>query len=427
MAILTTRNFAFPNFTPGRYPIPPDFRLLPDIAALDPSVRSVPEGVTIPPTVRTGDVITAAHENMVTEALADLWTDVQYLDGAKLSDPTSAKGDLITRTGGAVARLPVGADSQVLAADSSLATGLKWASLTAVGAVPATRQVIAGAGLAGGGALSADVTLTANVRTVFGRTGDVVLTTADISGAGGVPATRQILAGAGLTGGGNLSADRTLAVNIGAVQTPWVSDIDGALHNLNNVGNIRMSGTRGTLFVHGDSAGHVGGLQFATLGAGQPIVITPTDNAGTPVAVPISLGGFGAFNSLAVTLGVSGSLGIGTIGPVAPLHIFAAAPKVILERTTGGLQHAIYTDGNNHLITDVPTGAGEWILSIGGDSKLRLRQDTTFITPVPTIDTGVGGISNNRMYVWFDESNSRLVFQTKTSGGVAKKATLTVA
>jgi hypothetical protein len=80
------------------------------------------------------------------------------------------------------------------------------------GAVPDTRRVIAGAGLTGGGALTSDVTLVANVKTVFGRTGDVVLTQADITAAGGVAATRKILAGVGLTGGGDLSVDRTLAV-----------------------------------------------------------------------------------------------------------------------------------------------------------------------------------------------------------------------
>src|SRR5262249_29812951 len=51
-----------------------------------------------------------------------------------------------------------------------------------------------------------------NVLSVQGRTGAVVLTTADITGAGGVPATRTMTAGTGLTGGGDLSADRTYAV-----------------------------------------------------------------------------------------------------------------------------------------------------------------------------------------------------------------------
>ena len=50
-------------------------------------------------------------------------------------------------------------------------------------AVPVTRQIIAGAGLSGGGPLSADVTLMANVRSVFGRTGDVAAQNGDYTAA----------------------------------------------------------------------------------------------------------------------------------------------------------------------------------------------------------------------------------------------------
>jgi hypothetical protein len=49
------------------------------------------------------------------------------------------------------------------------------------------------------------------VTSVNGFTGTVVLTQADISGT--VPTTRTITAGTGLTGGGDLSADRTLAID----------------------------------------------------------------------------------------------------------------------------------------------------------------------------------------------------------------------
>lgn len=48
------------------------------------------------------------------------------------------------------------------------------------------------------------------VLSVNGQTGSVVLTVSDISGA--VPNTRQVATGTGLSGGGNLSADRTLAL-----------------------------------------------------------------------------------------------------------------------------------------------------------------------------------------------------------------------
>jgi hypothetical protein len=56
------------------------------------------------------------------------------------------------------------------------------------------------------------------VSSVAGRIGDVTLVVGDISGA--VPSTRQITAGTGLSGGGDLSADRTISMpNVGTAAT----------------------------------------------------------------------------------------------------------------------------------------------------------------------------------------------------------------
>jgi hypothetical protein len=194
-----------------------------------------------------------------------------------LSDPTNAKGDIVARTDSALARVPVGQNDYVLVADSGQATGVKWAPNTGavssvfgrVGAVTpgnadytagpaeagkglvvnavstalsypdpawitslnwskivgvpspgfvlASRNVFAGAGMSGGGPLTADVTLNALVTSVFGRTGAVVLTPSDVAGAGGVPSTRQVLAGSGMSGGGALSADVTLNAAVQSV------------------------------------------------------------------------------------------------------------------------------------------------------------------------------------------------------------------
>ena len=105
--------------------------------------------------------------------------------------------------------------------------------------VPASRVIGTGGGLQGGGDLSQDRTLSiadggvtnaklANNGVTPGSYGSgtlIPVVTVDAKGlvtsvsttalviSGYVPDTRQIIAGSGLTGGGNLQADRTLAVN----------------------------------------------------------------------------------------------------------------------------------------------------------------------------------------------------------------------
>jgi hypothetical protein len=107
---------------------------------------------------------------------------------------------------------------------------------TNIGAVPEGRQVISGTGLAGGGDLSADRTLSVLYGTTSGtaaqgndaRLSDARTPTAHASthftggsdaltatNIGAAQATRQIIAGTGLSGGGTLEADRTLTVLYG--------------------------------------------------------------------------------------------------------------------------------------------------------------------------------------------------------------------
>ena len=106
-----------------------------------------------------------------------------------------------------------------------------------VSGVPTTRAVIAGTGLTGGGALSSNITIsvapggigasqlnnTGVTAGVYGDASNFPVLTVDANGrvtaattlpvpltTGYVPTSRQIIAGAGLSGGGNLTADVTL-------------------------------------------------------------------------------------------------------------------------------------------------------------------------------------------------------------------------
>ena len=115
------------------------------------------------------------------------------------------------------------------------------ADLLNVSGVPITRQVVAGTGLSGGGQLSSDVTLSiapgavgttqlAPTGVTAGTYGDalaVPVITVDATGrimsvvdvpiaalGNYVPVTRQVLAGTGLTGGGQLTGDVTLSASL---------------------------------------------------------------------------------------------------------------------------------------------------------------------------------------------------------------------
>lgn len=83
----------------------------------------------------------------------------------KLTSPLTTKGDLITHNGSTHIRLPAGTDGQVLTADSTQASGLKWLSLSNNGDIT---DVFAGTGLIGG-ATSGSATLSVDVGTTSGK------------------------------------------------------------------------------------------------------------------------------------------------------------------------------------------------------------------------------------------------------------------
>lgn len=116
---------------------------------------------------------------------------------------------------------------------------VQFSNIAAVGAVPSSRTIATGTGLTGGGDLSQNRTIaianggvgTAQLAPsgvsagVYGSGADVPVLTVDATGrvtaasttpvsvSGFVPTTRSIIAGAGLTGGGTLTNDVTLAVD----------------------------------------------------------------------------------------------------------------------------------------------------------------------------------------------------------------------
>lgn len=130
---------------------------------------------------------------------------------------------------------------------------IRVGDLLSVAGVPTSRQVIAGTGMTGGGALSSNVTLSIApggvgstelassgvTPGVYGTATDIPVFTVDATGrvmaattipatiSGYVPDTRQVIAGTGLTGGGALSSNVTLAANLSNA-TPQLGNNSGS-------------------------------------------------------------------------------------------------------------------------------------------------------------------------------------------------------
>lgn len=92
----------------------------------------MPTQTTIQPRAWPGPGSTVGEQHTMPDGRVFEWDGSIWVlvsgggGGGGLTDPTTTKGDLIVRGASAITRLPVGANDQVLTADSTAALGVAW-------------------------------------------------------------------------------------------------------------------------------------------------------------------------------------------------------------------------------------------------------------------------------------------------------------
>jgi len=215
--------------------------------------------------------------------------------------------------------------------------------------VPASRVIGTGGGLQGGGDLSQDRTLSiadggvtnaklANNGVTPGSYGSgtlIPVVTVDAKGlvtsvsttalviSGYVPDTRQIIAGSGLTGGGNLQADRTLAVNF--------STAAPAALGTASEGSAAAS-SRGD-HVHPALNFAIGKVPVTPVVKGRPVALVSVPLDGVPRAGVTNVGDVANTNAPLPVSSVTAAAKFALVGVAK--KVATPVPKPVIEPTAG--------------------------------------------------------------------------------------------
>jgi hypothetical protein len=308
---------------------------------------------------------------------------------------------------------------------------VQFSNIAAVGAVPSTRQINTGSGLGGGGDLSAN-------RTLFilpGGVDDSMLTTSGVAAgnygaadsvpvltinaqgrvtaasstpivlANYVPTSRTVTAGAGLTGGGNLSANIAFAVQFSTTTpeplgpgTPGVSTAAAREDHVHPA--VSLNDTTETQGVLPLSRGGTGNSLSPVVGAvlyssNDALFLTPT--SGNVGDVLVSAGGLappewqapiggGTVTSINLTAGTGISVSGGPITTSGAIAVVNTAPDQIVALTGAGLTTVTGTYPNFTITSAGGTGTVSSVAASGGTTGLTFTGSP--ITTAGTLTLG---------------------------------------
>jgi hypothetical protein len=297
---------------------------------------------------------------------------------------------------------------------------VQFANIAAVGAVPSTRVIAAGTGLAGGGDLSENrvisiaaggvgfdqLALSGVAAGTYGSGSAIPVLTVDAKGrvtsastvaldvTGFVPTSRTITAGNGLTGGGSLANNISLAVNFSATTPSALGVASAGIANTVSRGDhvhpaVNLSDTtqtQGALPLGrggtGDALSPVAGAVVYSTGskfaltnpgiAGQVLLSGGTDE---PQWGTIS--GVGTVTSVNLTAGTGISVSGGPITTAGSINVVNTAPDQIVSLTGAGLTSVTGTYPNFTITSTGGTGTVTSVSGTGSVSGLSLSGTVT--------------------------------------------------
>ena len=329
--------------------------------------------------------------------------------------PSTTKGDVIAHTGTDNVRVPVGADGQVLIADSTQTTGVKWGSVTGVGTVTSV-GISPPAFLTAGSA----VTSSGNISLTYSGTA--------------IPITSG---GTGLTALG--TAGQVLRVNSGGTALEYgaavgVGDVVGPASSVSNEIAL-FDGTTGKAIKAATTTGVLkatsGVLSAAVAGTDY---LAPGGALGTPSSANLSNAtNYSVTNLANLGTGIATALGqsVGTAG--APV-LFNGALGTPSSGTLTNATGLPVSTGVSGLGTGVATALGLTVGTTGGvvtyDGDLGTPSAATLTNatglPLSSGITGTLGVSNGgtgltaigtaNQYLKVNSGATALEFATLTAG-----------